>query len=232
MIGTLRESHLHAALKQRLAQPGDALEQAVRGYVVDIARGQHLIEIQTQNLAAMRPKLRALLPHYLVQVVVPVAVQCWVVRQTAAGQPVGRRLSPRRGHWLDVFGELVSAVEFIAHPNLHITVALVHTEDVRQPRPASRRARWPKAWRTVERRLLAVLDTRTLHTPADYLSAVPATLAEPFTSRQLAEALGVPVTLGQKITYTLSHSGWLAAAGHHGRARLWRRIAEVTDNAR
>lgn len=229
MIGTLRESHLHAALKRHWARPGDALEQAVNGYVVDIVRGQHLIEIQTQNLAAMRPKLRALLPHYTVQVILPVAMQCWIVREDADGQRLGRRLSPRRGHWLDVFAELVSAVEFLADPNLHITLALLHTEEVRRPRTATRRTRWPKAWRTLDRRLLTVLDTRTLHTSADYLQAVPTTLADPFTSRQLAEAWQVTPALAQKITYTLSHRGWLTVAGQQGRARLWQRsIGEST----
>lgn len=228
MIGTLRESHLHAALKRHWAQPGDALEQAVGGYVVDIVRGQHLIEIQTQNLAAMRPKLRALLPQHTIHVVMPVAVQCWIVREDAAGHRLGRRLSPRRGHWLEVFAELVSAVEFLPHPNLHITVALVHTEEVRRPHTATRRTRWPKAWRTVDRRLLAVLDTRPLHTSADYLQAVPTTLADPFTSRQLAEAWPVTPALAQKITYTLSHSGWLAVTGQHGRARLWQRLTGVS----
>ena len=42
-IGTLNEKPLHAALKAWYAQPGDRLEVAVDGFVVDIVRGDLLI---------------------------------------------------------------------------------------------------------------------------------------------------------------------------------------------
>ena len=37
-IGTLNEKPLHAALKERYARPGDAMEVKLHGYVVDVVR--------------------------------------------------------------------------------------------------------------------------------------------------------------------------------------------------
>ena len=56
-IGTLRERPLHASLKRWYARPGDRVEVAVDGYVVDLVRGDLLIEIQTRGFATLRPKL-------------------------------------------------------------------------------------------------------------------------------------------------------------------------------
>src|SRR5262245_41716920 len=63
-IGVLNESPLHAALKQWYARPGDLLETAVDGFVVDIVRGDVLIEIQTGHFAAIRSKLASLLQSH------------------------------------------------------------------------------------------------------------------------------------------------------------------------
>ena len=59
-VGTLNEKPLHAALKERLALPGDRFEVDVDGYVIDIVRGDCLIEIQTRNVSAIKRKLAAL----------------------------------------------------------------------------------------------------------------------------------------------------------------------------
>ena len=60
-IGTLNEGSLHAGLKQWLWQPGDRVEVPVGGFVVDLVRGNQLIEIQTTSFAAMGRKLDHLL---------------------------------------------------------------------------------------------------------------------------------------------------------------------------
>ena len=60
-IGTLNEKPLHEALKRWYAQAGDRLEVPVDGSVVDIVRGELLVEIQTRNFSAIRRKLEKLL---------------------------------------------------------------------------------------------------------------------------------------------------------------------------
>jgi len=96
-IGLLNEQPLHAALKRWYARPGDVLEAALDGYIVDLLRGNHIVEIQTSSFASIRRKMRTLSQHYRVTLVYPVAYERWILKlpTTTYGQPV-RRKSPRR----------------------------------------------------------------------------------------------------------------------------------------
>src|SRR4030042_1787412 len=94
-IGTLNEKPLHAALKAWYAQPGDQLEAKVDGYIIDIVRGDLLVEVQTRNLAAIKRKLLALVSHHPVRVVYPKAREKWIVKLSQDGSRVGRRKSPK-----------------------------------------------------------------------------------------------------------------------------------------
>jgi hypothetical protein len=78
--GTLREKSLHAALKIWYALPGDRLEVPVEGYLVDIVRGDLLIEIQTRNFSAIKRKLFYLTNSYPVRLVHPIAQEKWILR--------------------------------------------------------------------------------------------------------------------------------------------------------
>ena len=46
-IGTLQERSLHAAIKQLYNIPGAKTEVKVDGFVIDVVKGDLLIEIQT-----------------------------------------------------------------------------------------------------------------------------------------------------------------------------------------
>ena len=103
-IGTLQEKSLHAAVKDWYASPGDRLEHAVDGYVVDIVRDETtLIEIQTGGFAPLKRKLRELTVDYTVRLVHPIAAMKWIVRVAADGGE-GNRTPPftqaraRRAH--------------------------------------------------------------------------------------------------------------------------------------
>jgi hypothetical protein len=56
-IGTLNEGALHAQLKDWYRCPGDRIAQVVNGFVVDLVRGDLLVEIQTGSFAPLRRKL-------------------------------------------------------------------------------------------------------------------------------------------------------------------------------
>ncbi len=96
-IGTLKESSLHAGLKDWYAQPGDKLESPVDGYWIDLVRDRLLIEIQTGSFSAIKPKLTRLLKNYPVRLVYPLTREKWIVRVTGDGKTMGRRKSPKRG---------------------------------------------------------------------------------------------------------------------------------------
>ena len=48
-IGVLNERSLHASLKEWYAEPGDATEVKVDGYVIDLVRGERLIEFLNES---------------------------------------------------------------------------------------------------------------------------------------------------------------------------------------
>ncbi len=51
-IGTLNEGALHAQLKDWYRRRGDRVEQLVDGFVIDLVRGELLVEIQTGSFAS------------------------------------------------------------------------------------------------------------------------------------------------------------------------------------
>jgi hypothetical protein len=70
-IGLLRETSLHAALKNWYAKEGDRMEVQVGGYVIDILREGLLIEIQTRGFSSLKAKLIRLTQNYPVRLVYP-----------------------------------------------------------------------------------------------------------------------------------------------------------------
>jgi hypothetical protein len=92
------------------------------------------------------------------------------------------------------------------------------------------RRRWrTRGWVTEERRLVEVVDRRVFKGPASWLALLPER-AEPFTSRDLAEAIGVRVELAHKMTYSLREAGFVQPVGKRGRATLYG--ADATDSRR
>lgn len=220
-IGTLRETDLHAALKRHYARPADQIEVAVEDYIVDIVRGDEFVEIQTRNFTALKRKLPRLLETHRVRLIYPIAQAKWITRVQADGHTlIGRRKSPRRGVLEDVFVELVSLPELIAHPNFTLEVALIHEEEIRCPRAGRRRYR-SQAWRVCNRRLLDVVESTVFATPADFSRFIPVELPAPFTSRDLAVSLQRPNDFAHKITYCLRKMGVLTVVGKRQRAWLY-----------
>lgn len=217
-IGTLREHSLHAALKQWLAQPGDAFEEKVDGYHIDIVRGETLIEIQTANFSMIRRKLTKLLDSHKVLLVHPIPVNKWIVRTTKRNKKTGRRKSPKRGRLEHIFDELLYILEIVNHPNFALQVVLTEQEEIwkNDGRGSWRR----KHWSISDKVLLNVLDHAEFHSLDDYLSFIPSTLGDPFTHKQLAKAINAPVWLSTRMSYCLRRMGVLKVTGKDGRALL------------
>jgi hypothetical protein len=66
-IGMLDEGLLHAQLRDWYCRSGDELEQAVGGFVVDLVRGDLLVEIQAGGFAPLRRKLDLLAAEHRVR---------------------------------------------------------------------------------------------------------------------------------------------------------------------
>ncbi|MCP4358427.1 MAG: hypothetical protein GY796_10465 [Chloroflexi bacterium] len=192
---------------------------AVDGFVIDIVRGQQLIEIQTANFTAVKRKLSQLLGNHPVYLIYPVAEKKWIVRQTAVGEPIGRRKSPKRGRAIDIFKELVRIPHLLPQPNLTIGVLLTQQEEILRD---DGRGSWRrKRWSIYDRRLLDVTAETTFNRPADFLQLLPDDLPQPFTNRQLCQQASITINLAQRITYTLRHCDVLEVVGKEGNALLY-----------
>lgn len=219
-IGSLNEKPLHAALKAWYANPDDRLEVLVEGFVVDIVRGDLLIEIQTSGFASLKRKLLQLTAHHPLRLVYPIAREKWIVRLGKDGQgQIGRRKSPKRGAVEELFQELVSFPKLVAQPGFSVDVLLIQEEEIR--RQDGRRGWRRRGWVTQERRLLGVVGQRRFEGPADVGSLIPPDLAEPFTTSDLARAIRQRRRLAQRMAYCLRELGIIAPAGKQGNAILY-----------
>jgi hypothetical protein len=221
-IGTLNEKPLHAALKRWVADEGDRFEVPVGRFVADIVRGDQVIEIQTGSTSVLKRKLAALLGRHAVRLLLPIAALKTISTLDGSGAEIRSRRSPRRGSFLDAFHELINLRSLLGDPNFAIDVVLIHEEELRRPR-RSRKRRRSKDWEVHERRLVEVIDSVSLHNPADYLAFVPRALGEPFTTADLARAIDRPRWMARKIAYVLREMGVLVAVGKAGNAILYKR---------
>ena len=195
------------------------MEAAVDGFVIDLVRDDLLIEIQTGNFSAIKRKMTALTRNHQVRLIYPVAREKWIVRQDAAGEPIGRRKSPKRETYLHMFKELVSFPHLMMHVNFSLEVVSIQEEEVRR---FDKRRGWRRhGWVTHERHLLHVLEQRLFSTPADYGKLLPSELPDPFTTKDLAQTLDIPRWLAQKMAYCLHKMGTLVQQGKRGNARLY-----------
>ena len=217
MIGVLREGPLHRELKTMLAGPGDQFEVRVDGYVIDLVRADgELVEVQTGSFSPLRAKLDALLDRHRIRIVHPVPARRRIVRVDEHGEVLSERPSPKKPGAATIFEGLVSFPTLLSHPNLVIEVLLCREDHVRKPAPVRGRRylRDPG-----ERRLTEVLERVELTGPADAAALIPSFDA-PFTTRELAKAMRVPLPLAQKTAACLRALDVLEPAGMRGRAPM------------
>jgi len=220
-INTLNEKHLHEALKLWYAQPGDRIEVEVDGSVIDIVRGDLLIEIQTRHFGAIKRKLEKLVAHHRLRLVYPIPSEKWIVRLAGNGKLAGRRKSPKKDSYESIFNELVSIPKLLMHSNFSIELLLIQEEEVRVYDGVRGWRR--QGWVTNERRLLKVVGQRRLETPADLCAFIPADLALPFTTADLAATLARPLWVAQRMVYCLRLMGCVVQVGKRSKSILYTR---------
>lgn len=226
-INTYNEKSLHAALKQWYAQPGDQMEIRVDGYIIDLVRGDLLVEFQTGSFSALKRKLAVLTERHPVRLVFPIPIEKWIILRVD-GSPAleRRRKSPKRGRLEHVFAQLVYIPDLILRENFSLEIVLTREEEVR--RAVEKKHRRHKGWVLEDRRLLAVAEQHVFNSVAELACLLPGTLDETFTVRDVAKAARQPVWLAQKMIYCLRAMGAVRAEGKRGRANLYvRPLAEI-----
>ena len=217
-IGILNESSLHKELKEWYREPGDKLETPVDGYIIDIVRKDLLIEIQTQNFAALRKKIMYLTKNHKVLLVYPIISDKWILYNKTCCSKVSKRLSPKHCNYNNIFDELIYIPNLLSNENLSIQTILIQVEEIRQK---IRNRSWTrKGWTLREKKLVKVKGWRTYHTPYDFLAQLPWDIDLPFSNYDLAKRLNQSISLTRKMTYCLRKMGILQVVGKRGNILL------------
>ncbi len=223
--GLSNEGSLHSEIKQWYARPGDRFEVRLNGYIVDILRDDHVIEIQTRNFLAIRNKLLTLCKTHQVRLVHPVFAEKWITRiNEPGGEIIGKRRSPKKGTIISLFDELIRIPDLINLNNLTIEVLLIRAEEIwcQDGKGSWRR----KGVSIIDRKLLDVFESVTFQDKADFLKCLPANLIQPFSNKSLALKLGCKTQSAGKVTYCLKKMGVIKEIGKIGNQLLF----EVINN--
>ncbi len=217
------ETTLHQQLKLHYAPDARQTEVLVGRYRIDAVRGDELIEIQCASLSAIKAKVRALLDRHHVRVVKPIVVRTRIAKKkTLKGDVASRRMSPKRGHVLDVFDELIYFTRVFPHENLTLELALVQVEQTRVPCRRRRRRR-RQDYRVSDVRLEHVDSTLELRSAEDLGRLVGLQPSEEaFTTEDIARLTGRPRWFAQKIAYVLKHTSAIEAVGRTRAGILYR----------
>lgn len=220
-IGRLQEKELHATLKFFLDP--DERHHEVRlpeGPVADIFDGERVIEIQTGNFSALRPKLIRLLERYPTTVVCPIVrhkTVCWV--DPGTGERTAPRRSPKTGAFWDMAPQLIYILEQLFHPRLTLQIQLIDVDEYRLldgwgnggKRGAHRMERIPTA----------LGPMAEIKLPDDLRIFLPDDLPRPFTAAQYGRRVKMN---GRKLSAAirlLQHAGVIVRAGSDGKRYLY-----------
>lgn len=219
-IGLLNERSLHSSIKKWYSLPGDEFEARVDGYIIDIVRGDLLIEIQTGGFASIRDKLGCLITRHPVLLIHPIPAEKWIVRVAASGDEiVSRRKSPKRGKLADLFDELVRIPDLIKDENLAIEVMMTREEEIRC---ADGKGSWRRKGVSIrDRKLLEIVEVVRFANGEDFLGLLPRDLQQPFSNRGLADAMGISVHRSRRMTYCLRKMGVVRQVGKVGNELLF-----------
>jgi len=211
----MNERALHLEIKKVYSLPGDQFEVKLDNYIVDILRGQLVIEVQTKNFSAIKGKLETLTEKHKVRLVYPLTERKWITYFTKENVVMSKRRSPKKGKLADLFRELVMIAHIVGDANFSLEVFLIDEEEIRCN---DGRGSWRRRGASIkERRLLQVNSRILFKNKTDYLKILPDGLNQVFTNKELSKLGKIPLRTARQITYCLRKSGAILLSPKRGR---------------
>lgn len=165
----------------------------------------------------MKKKLTTLLGDgHRVRIVAPVAVDTRILKVTKDGTILDRRMSPKHGSVVDLFGLLVSFPELFTSTPLEIELVLTTQDELRVHEPGKAWRR--KGWVVRERHLVEVLGSQLFWDGGDLIGLLPTSLPSEFTTADIADSLNVARRTAQQAAYCLRKAGLITMTGKQGNA--------------
>lgn len=216
----MNEHSLHSEIKKVYSLPNDAFEVKLGNYVIDILRGNLVIEVQTKNFSAIKNKLQTLTKTNKVRLVYPLPEKKWIIQVDKNAKILSKRKSPRKGKLTDIFKELVKIPHMLNEDNFSLEVLFVDEEEVRCN---DGKGSWRRRGISIkERRLIKVNNQLLFQNKQDYLKILPENLNDSFTNKDLAKIAKIPVGVARQITYCFRISGFIQVAEKKGRALIFK----------
>ena len=211
--GSSLETSLHQQLKLHYAASADEIEVPLGAYRIDVVRGEELIEIQCASLSAIRKKILDLVQRHQVRVVKPSIHRVRICRRDKTqGPTISRRWSPRRTQLFDLFEDLIYLRGVFPHPNLTLEVPVVEVNQYRWMRKRKSRRRRDPGYVVEDVELHQVLSSIVVREPNDLWKLMPdgdlpseLRRAETISTLALAESIGCPRWIAQRIVYVMRH---------------------------
>ena len=216
----MNECSLHSEIKQAYSLPGDQLEVKLGNYIVDILRGNLVIEVQTKNFSALKRKLNVLVEKHPVRLVYPLTEKKLITYVAEDHAVVNQRKSPRKGRLTDLFHELVMIPSMIGEENFSLEVLFINEEELRcNDGKGSWRRRGVSV---IDRRLLKVNGRILFQNKGEYLKLLPDGLNAFFTNRELAKLANISLRSARQITYCLRKSDVIQLVERNGRQLVFK----------
>lgn len=237
MINTLNETHLHRTIKNLYAmnEEGSRTEEKVGDYIADIVTLQgNIIEIQTGSLGHLLPKIKSFIGQgRRVTVVYPLAATTYIETYSTQTGKTTRRKSPRHQSVYSMFRELTALAPILCDSSFTLEVLeCTVTEErhtTKEPvQSKNARRRFRKAWLKDGKRLDEIGNRHRFHARKPYLDLLPRALQEPFSARELYDALvsqGIRLTQdnARLMVWVFVRAGLLEHTDSAGRAKRYAR---------
>ncbi len=218
----MNECSLHSKIKKVYSLPGDQFEVKLGKYIVDILRGNLIIEVQTKNFSLLKEKLQTLTEKHQVRLVYPIAEKKLITYINKDNVVEKKSISPRKGKLTDLFQELIMIPQIIGKENFSLEVLFIDEEEIRRD---DGKGSWRRRGVSIiDRRLLKVNDRILFQNKTDYIKIFPHSLNKVFTNKELAKLTKIPVRTAQQITYCLRKSDIIRITGKKGRELTFQKI--------
>lgn len=193
----LNESSLHKSLKKIYeCKTNGSCEVEKNGHIYDIiAEDGEIIEIQNLNLKALLPKIKdSLEKGEKVRIVHPLIISKIIELKKKDGDLIKTTKSPKKGCIYDIFNEIKGIYSILLNKNFcleipEITVTEIRTKEDDCVQSKNKKRRFKKDWNKSDKKLKEIGKSHIFSSPEHYLSLLPESLKEEFTSKDLSLSL-------------------------------------------
>lgn len=219
-FGSQKEKTVHSFLKSYYACNPDFEEVMAEGYICDVLKDDHVIEIQSKYFYRLRDKLNVLLQNYKVMVVFPVSYRKtleWISPDT--GEIVSRKKSPKKGDIYNFLPEAYGIRELLSHPNLSFCITLIEITESKLLDGYGKDKK--KRSTKYDRRPEAYYKEYFIDDIRDYMMFVPLSL-DSFDRQEYAKAVKLNLQDAGTALTLLSYLGIIEKVGTRNRKNIYK----------